>query len=164
MNRQWAMETEAPRDGPPVHTLNKACVAVYPSIVQNGILWFWPNSDDEYKDIVTKKKPPCIPELDDPSFTYQMFCRDIPYGYWSHVVNCSSCNGAYKGLKVLKVCLQVASVASVAMLVATKQGMISVAASNTFAVAAVLWFVGSKWLSYFVYKNFHYHGYDHAFK
>ncbi|KAI7746388.1 hypothetical protein M8C21_011914, partial [Ambrosia artemisiifolia] len=72
---------QAPPDGPPVHTFPKACVAVYPSIVQNGIVWFWPSTDPQYKDIVTKKKPPYIPELDDPSFTYRVFSRDIPYGY-----------------------------------------------------------------------------------
>ncbi|KAJ6346592.1 hypothetical protein OIU76_003297 [Salix suchowensis] len=31
--------------------------------------------------------------------------------YWSHVVNCRSCNAAYKGLNALEVILQVASVA-----------------------------------------------------
>ncbi|KAG8387364.1 hypothetical protein BUALT_Bualt02G0013700 [Buddleja alternifolia] len=72
---------QAPRDGPPVHTSKKACVAVYPSCVQNGILWFWPNSDPQYKDIHSQKKPHYIPELDDPSYTNQMICRDIPYGY-----------------------------------------------------------------------------------
>ncbi|PWA87911.1 rieske [Artemisia annua] len=71
---------QAPLDGPPVHTFKKACVAVYPSTVQNGIVWFWPNADPKYKDILSKKKPPYIPELDDPSFTCQMFNRDIPYG------------------------------------------------------------------------------------
>ncbi|KAI3450898.1 hypothetical protein Pfo_007563 [Paulownia fortunei] len=72
---------QAPRDGPPVHTSKKACVAVYPSCVQNGILWFWPNSDPQYKDIYSKKKPHYIPELDDPSYTNLMISRDIPYGY-----------------------------------------------------------------------------------
>ncbi|MFS8008945.1 putative pheophorbide a oxygenase [Helianthus anomalus] len=72
---------QAPPDGPPVNTFKKACVAVYPSTVQNGIVWFWPNTDPEYKDILTKKKPPSIPELDDPSYTFQMFNREIPYGY-----------------------------------------------------------------------------------
>ncbi|XP_076956108.1 protochlorophyllide-dependent translocon component 52, chloroplastic-like [Bidens hawaiensis] len=360
---------QAPQDGPPVHTFQKACVAVYPSTVQHGIVWFWPSTDLQYKEIVTKKKPPCIPELDDPSFTYQMFCRDIPFGYeilienlmdpahvpyahygilrspqpsvkvdreggapidtnidhidkngftanqsygdskfippclhfsvaeiperkserkqprrlffvficipvspgnsrlifipgrnfavwidrivprwmyhinqnlvidsdlyllhieekklmeagfpnwqkvcfvptksdakvvafrkwlkkysggridwgnkfngslpptapreqlmdryWSHVMNCSSCNGAYKGLNALKVALQVFSVAAVAMVVAAKQGVISVAARNTLVIASVLCFLGSKWLAHFVYINFHYHGYNHAFK
>ncbi|CAA2970338.1 Protochlorophyllide-dependent translocon component 52, chloroplastic [Olea europaea subsp. europaea] len=72
---------QAPRDGPPVHTSLKACVAVYPSCVQNNILWFWASSDPLYKDILSKKKPPYIPELDDPSFTNTMICRDLPYGY-----------------------------------------------------------------------------------
>ena len=58
-------------------------MAVYPSTVQNGIVWFWPNADPKYKDILSKKKPPYIPQLDDPSFTCQMFNRDIPYGYAS---------------------------------------------------------------------------------
>ncbi|CAK9328116.1 unnamed protein product [Citrullus colocynthis] len=38
---------QAPPDGPPVHTSKRACVAVYPSIVQNDMLWFWPNSDPQ---------------------------------------------------------------------------------------------------------------------
>nr|XP_043631425.1 protochlorophyllide-dependent translocon component 52, chloroplastic-like [Erigeron canadensis] len=375
---------QAPLDGPPVHTFQRACVAVYPSTVQNGIVWFWPNTDPQYKDILSKKKPPYIPELDDPSFTCQMFNRDIPYGYeilienlmdpahvpyahygimrgvpqpsvkldreggrpleinvnkidkngftakqqngewnfiapclfygsiktggspdkgsgvsagstngklaqkptkqvllificmpvspgnsrlifisprnfavwidrfvsrwmfhigqnliidsdlyllhveekkvmeagpsnwqklcfvptkadanvvafrkwlkkyadgqinwgnkfdgslpptppreqlmdryWSHVVNCSSCNTAYKGLNVLETSLQVFSVAAVAIVAATKQGMISVALRNTLVIAAVMCFVGSKWLSHFIYKNFRYHDYNHAFK
>ncbi|KAK1411019.1 hypothetical protein QVD17_37563 [Tagetes erecta] len=346
-----------------VHTFPKACVAVYPSTVQNGIVWFWPSTDPQYKDILTKKKPPYIPELDDPSFTFQMFNRDIPYGYeilienlmdpahvpltrvsftvkvdreggrpldinirkidkngftaeqqngrwkfvppclfhgcltiggdpdesngskkvllificmpvspgnsrmifasprnfavwvdrfvsrwifhinqnliidsdlyllhveekkvmeadpsnwqklcfvptksdalvvafrkwlkkysdgqlnwgnnfdrslpptppreqlmdryWTHVVNCSSCNAAYKGLNALEVSLQVFSVVSVAIVAATKQGMISVAARNTLVVAAIMCFVGSKLLSHFIYKNFRYHDFNHAFR
>ncbi|KAI3798287.1 hypothetical protein L1987_33558 [Smallanthus sonchifolius] len=80
--------------------------------------------------------------------------------YWSHVVNCSSCNAAYKSLNALEVALQVFSVAAVAIVAATKQGMIR----NTLAVAAILCFVGSKWLSHFIYKNFRYHDYNHAFR
>ncbi|KAK9707402.1 hypothetical protein RND81_07G195500 [Saponaria officinalis] len=72
---------QAPPDGPPVHTFKKACVASYPCTVQNQILWFWANSDPEYRDIVTTKPPPYIAELDDPSFTCTMGNRDIPYGY-----------------------------------------------------------------------------------
>ncbi|KAJ0453033.1 putative pheophorbide a oxygenase [Helianthus annuus] len=370
---------QASPDGPPVHTFQRACVAVYPSVVQNGIVWFWPSTDPQYKDIITKKKPPYIPELDDPSFTYKIFQRDIAYGYevlienlmdpahvpyahygilrtpppsvkvdreggrpldldvqqidkngftaiqpygrsqfvapclyygyygsgittsagssdnntkgkvaqkparrtllificmpvspgnsrvmmisprnyniwmdrllprwmfhtvqnlvidsdlyllhveekkimeagpsnwqklcfvptksdanvvafrkwlkiyaggqidwgnkftgslpptppreqlmdryWSHVVNCSSCNAAYKGLNALAVSLQVFSFALVAIVGATKQAMISMAARNTLVIAAVLCFVGSKWLSHFIYKTFRYHGYNHA--
>ncbi|KAM0038577.1 hypothetical protein Hdeb2414_s0013g00416501 [Helianthus debilis subsp. tardiflorus] len=64
----------------------------------------------------------------------------------------------YKSLNALKVALQVFSVA------ANNQGIISVFARNTLAIAVVLCFVGSKWVSHFVYKCFHYHGYNHAFK
>ncbi|KAI3724773.1 hypothetical protein L1987_64538 [Smallanthus sonchifolius] len=46
-----------------VHTFQKACVAVYPRTVQNGIVWLWPCTDPQYKVILTKNKPPYIPEL-----------------------------------------------------------------------------------------------------
>ncbi|KAK0607381.1 hypothetical protein LWI29_014117 [Acer saccharum] len=72
---------QAAPDGPPVHTSKKACVGVYPSCVQHDIVWFWPNKDPEYKDIVKKKTPPYIPELDDPSLTKWFGNRDFPYGY-----------------------------------------------------------------------------------
>ncbi|XVE70330.1 hypothetical protein DITRI_Ditri10aG0064000 [Diplodiscus trichospermus] len=72
---------QAPPDGPPVHTFKKACVPVYPSTVQHDILWFWPDADFQYKDIITKKKPPYLPELDCHSFTKLIGNRDIPYGY-----------------------------------------------------------------------------------
>jgi phenylpropionate dioxygenase-like ring-hydroxylating dioxygenase large terminal subunit len=63
-----------------VHKNEKACVAVYPSIVQNNILWFWPNTTSQYKDIMHKIMPPYIPELDDPSFAHVMLARDVLYG------------------------------------------------------------------------------------
>ncbi|KAK3026379.1 LOW QUALITY PROTEIN: hypothetical protein RJ639_040468 [Escallonia herrerae] len=73
---------QAPADGPPIHTNKKARVAAYPITVQKDIVWFWPNSDSQYKDILMKKKPPCIPELDDPSYSRLMGSRDVlPYGY-----------------------------------------------------------------------------------
>ncbi|KAK2637657.1 hypothetical protein Ddye_025452 [Dipteronia dyeriana] len=72
---------QATPDGPPVNTFKKACVGVYPSIVQHDMVWFWPNTDPEYKDIITKKKPPFIPELDNPSFSKVFLTRDIPCGY-----------------------------------------------------------------------------------
>ncbi|XP_041992861.1 protochlorophyllide-dependent translocon component 52, chloroplastic-like [Salvia splendens] len=72
---------QAPRDGPPVHTSSKACVAVYPSCLQNGILWFWPNSDPQFKNIHSTKKPHFIPELDDPSYSNMIISREIGYGY-----------------------------------------------------------------------------------
>jgi len=64
-----------------VHTFNKACAAVYPSVVQNNILWFWPNTNPDYKDILEKEKPPYVPELDDPSYSCTMGTRDLHYGY-----------------------------------------------------------------------------------
>ncbi|XP_004307126.1 PREDICTED: protochlorophyllide-dependent translocon component 52, chloroplastic-like [Fragaria vesca subsp. vesca] len=72
---------QAPTDGPPVHTSKKACVGAYPSTVQNGIVWFWPSTDPQHKDILAEKKPPYIPEIDDPTFTCVMGNRDFPYGY-----------------------------------------------------------------------------------
>ncbi|XP_038972136.1 protochlorophyllide-dependent translocon component 52, chloroplastic-like isoform X2 [Phoenix dactylifera] len=72
---------QAPPNGPPVHTFNKACAAVYPSVEQNKIVWFWPSTDPEYEDILMKQKPPYIPELDDASYTSTMGTRDLPYGY-----------------------------------------------------------------------------------
>ncbi|KAG6790930.1 hypothetical protein POTOM_000037 [Populus tomentosa] len=72
---------QAPPDGPPVSTSKKACVAVYPSTVHHDIVWFWPNTDPQYKDIILKKQPPFIPELDDPSYIKITGSRDLPYGY-----------------------------------------------------------------------------------
>ncbi|KAF5768231.1 putative pheophorbide a oxygenase [Helianthus annuus] len=80
--------------------------------------------------------------------------------YWSHVVHCSSCSGAYKGFNTLKISLQVLSVASLAIMATSK----SIAGRNTLAAASILCFVGSKWLSHFVYKTFHFHDYNHALK
>ncbi|KAJ7980576.1 protochlorophyllide-dependent translocon component 52, chloroplastic [Quillaja saponaria] len=371
---------QAPPDGPPINTFKKACVAAYPSVVQNDIVWFWPNTDPQYKDILTEKKPPYIEQLDDPSFTKLMGNRDISYGYevlienlmdpahvpyahygimrtqqpkdrvkadreggrpldlliekldingftanqgwseskfippcvfyaytkpkvdqangsassagmeksseqrkfalificvpvspgrsrliwsfprnfglwidkivprwmfhvgqnlildsdmyllhveehkimdvgpanwqkacfvptksdalvigfrkwlnkygsgqvdwrgkysgvlptptkeqlmdryWSHVVNCTSCNIAYKGLNVLEVLLQIISVASIGIVAATKQNVISTAARATLVLMAILSFALSRWLAHFIYKNFRYHDYDHAFR
>lgn len=46
--------------------------------------------------------------------------------YWSHVVNCRSCNAAYKGLNALEVVLQIGSIALIGIVAATKQNMLSV--------------------------------------
>ncbi|KAL5766963.1 hypothetical protein ACOSP7_017580 [Xanthoceras sorbifolium] len=371
---------QAPPDGPPVHTFNKACVGVYPTTVQHDIVWFWPSTDPLYKDIIMTKKPPYIPELEDPSFTKLMGNRDIPYGYdvlvenlmdpahvpyahhgimrirkpdvkldreggrplemsvkkfdingflgnhewgsgkfiapciyysysepvvdqgngsassggtekkllkqrrmalificvpvspgnsrliwtfprnfgvwidkivprwmfhvgqnlildsdlyllhveerkikdvgpinwqkacfvptksdayvvgfrrwlnkyssgeinWggkysgtlpptppreqlldryrSHVVNCSSCNSAYKALNALEVILQVISIVSIAIVAATKQNVMSSVMRTTVVSMAVICFAASRWLAHFIYKNFHYHDYNHAFR
>lgn len=72
---------QAPSDGPPVHTSKKACARVYPCVQQQGIIWFWPNTDPQFKDIAVEKKPPSIPVLSDPSFPCTLSMRDLPYGY-----------------------------------------------------------------------------------
>ncbi|CAN6476346.1 unnamed protein product [Victoria cruziana] len=72
---------QAPQDGPPVHTSKRACAFAYPSIEQNGIVWFWPSTDPQYKDIGEKLKPPLLPKVDHPSYTSLLASRDIPYGY-----------------------------------------------------------------------------------
>nr|CAD1840416.1 unnamed protein product [Ananas comosus var. bracteatus] len=72
----------APRSAPfGVHLNTKACAAVYPSVEQNKVLWFWPSTDPQYKDILEKKRPPYIEELDDPSYTCSMGIRELQYGY-----------------------------------------------------------------------------------
>ncbi|KAL5980766.1 hypothetical protein ACLOJK_028676 [Asimina triloba] len=331
-----------------IHTSKKACVAVYPSYEQNKIVWFWPSTDPQYKDILMKKKPPYIAELDDPLFTSSFGIRDIPYGfrdreggrplevavetldatgffadqgfayskfiapcifyafpksetvneitssqessgssakklrkfllificipvgpgqsrliwsfprnfslwldrivprwvfhvgqnlildsdlyllhleekkiaevgasnwqkacfiptksdalivgfrkwlkkyagsqidwnnkfnelpptppreqlmdrYWSHVVHCSSCRVAVKGLKALEVSLQIISLASIGIVAALKQNLVSMVARSAFVSLALVCFLTSKWLSHFIYKNFYYHDYNHAF-
>ncbi|XP_065869113.1 protochlorophyllide-dependent translocon component 52, chloroplastic-like [Euphorbia lathyris] len=361
---------QAPPNAPPVNTLKRACVGAYPTTLQNGIIWFWPNTNPEYKDILLKNKPPYISELDDPSYIKPMANRDFPFGYeilienlvdpahvpyahfkllpippsknrvvldreggapidinietvdincfranrfggnsrfmapstyysaftlpskdkssnvpqrrgllvffcvpvspgksrliftfprnfavwvdrmiprwvfhlsqnlvldsdlyllhleerkimevgalnwqkacfvptksdaqviafrkwlkkysgghinwgmkfsgilpptppkdqlmdryWSHVVNCSSCSSAYKGLKVVEVVLQVMSIVSIGILAATKQRLTSVITRSTILVLAVVCFAASRWLAHFIYKNFHFHDYNHA--
>ncbi|GMH00100.1 hypothetical protein Nepgr_001939 [Nepenthes gracilis] len=378
---------QAPLDAPPIHTFKKACVVSYPCSVQNGIVWFWSSSDPQYKEILSKKQPPYIPELDDPTYTKTMGTRDIPYGYevlienlmdpahvpyahygimrvqsdkivftpkadreggrpleinvqtmdingfvakqewgiskfippcvfyafpnpmvdegngslssassntesstqrtqkrfllificipvcpgksrliwtfprnvavwidqiiprwmfhvgqnlildsdlyllhveerkimdigpsnwqkscfvptksdalvvafrkwlkkysggqvdwgikfdgflpptppreqlmdryWSHVVNCTSCRAAYKGLNVLEVVLQVVSVALIGLVAAIKQGVMTAVLRTTIVSAAVVCFAASRWLSHFIFKNFHFHDYNHALR
>uniref|UniRef100_A0A0D9ZEP5 Rieske domain-containing protein n=1 Tax=Oryza glumipatula TaxID=40148 RepID=A0A0D9ZEP5_9ORYZ len=72
---------QAPALGPPVHKNSKACVASYPSVVQNNILWFYPRTEPEYRDVLQRKRPPYFPDLDDPSFNTVFGVRDFPYGY-----------------------------------------------------------------------------------
>ncbi|CAL4944972.1 unnamed protein product [Urochloa decumbens] len=70
---------QAPALGQPVHENNKACVASYPCVVQNNILWFYPRAEPEYRDVLRRKRPPLIPEIDDLVTVYGI--RDLPYGY-----------------------------------------------------------------------------------
>ncbi|KAI0504846.1 hypothetical protein KFK09_015810 [Dendrobium nobile] len=72
---------QAPEDGPQVHASSKACATSYPCCVQNNIVWFWPQTEPQNKDILMKNKPPRISELEDSSYTCTMAMRDMPYGY-----------------------------------------------------------------------------------
>ncbi|VAI83223.1 unnamed protein product [Triticum turgidum subsp. durum] len=72
---------QAPALGPPVHNNSKACVASYPCVVQNKILWFYPRAEPEHRDVLQRKRPPFIKEIDDPSFVTSFLVRDMPYGY-----------------------------------------------------------------------------------
>ena len=90
---------------------------------------------------------------------FDNFCR-----YWSHVVNCKSCNIAYKGLNTLEVVLQVISIISIGIVAATKQGVMSMVARTTVVSVAIICFAASRWLAHFIYKNFHFHDYNHAFR
>ncbi|KAM0927809.1 hypothetical protein ACQ4PT_002074 [Festuca glaucescens] len=72
---------QAPALGPPVHKNSKACVASYPGVVQNNILWFYPRADAEHRDVLQRKRPPFFPQIDDPSFVTSYSIRDHFYGY-----------------------------------------------------------------------------------
>lgn len=65
---------------------------------------------------------------------------------------------------MVEVMLQIISVASVGIVATMKQGTMSVATRNSLVVLAVLSFALSRWLAHFIYKNFRYHDYDHAFR
>jgi phenylpropionate dioxygenase-like ring-hydroxylating dioxygenase large terminal subunit len=71
---------QAPALGPPVHKNSKACVASYPCVVQSKILWFYPRTEPEYQDVLQRKRPPFIPEIDDPSYFTAFTMRDLYYG------------------------------------------------------------------------------------
>ncbi|XP_040378816.1 protochlorophyllide-dependent translocon component 52, chloroplastic-like [Oryza brachyantha] len=72
---------QAPALGPSVHKNSKACVASYPSVVQNSILWFYPRTEPEHSDVLRRKRPPYFPDLDDPSFVTVYGVRDFLLGY-----------------------------------------------------------------------------------
>ncbi|TVU14007.1 hypothetical protein EJB05_37448, partial [Eragrostis curvula] len=92
---------QAPALGPPVHKNSKACVASYPCVVQNKILWFYPRTEAEYKDVLQRKRPPYIPEIDDPSYFTAFGVRDLHYGYdilLENIINPAHLPYAHKGL------------------------------------------------------------------
>ncbi|KAM7280238.1 hypothetical protein ACFE04_007372 [Oxalis oulophora] len=84
--------------------------------------------------------------------------------YWSHVANCSSCSSAYKGLNVLELALQVICVISVGIVGCTYLDSVLGATRATLVYTAILCFLASRFLAYFIYKSFHCHDYDHAFR
>ncbi|XP_062212756.1 protochlorophyllide-dependent translocon component 52, chloroplastic-like [Phragmites australis] len=72
---------QAPALGAQVHKNSKACVASYPCVVQNKVLWFYPRTEPEYKGVLQRKRPPYMAEIDDPSYFTVFGMRDFPYGY-----------------------------------------------------------------------------------
>ncbi|TVU14027.1 hypothetical protein EJB05_37469, partial [Eragrostis curvula] len=97
---------QAPALGPPVHKNSKACVASYPCVVQNK-MWFYPRTEAEYKDVLQRKRPPYIPEIDDPSYFTAFGMRDLHYGYdilIENIIDPAHLPHAHKGL-VPKSCM-----------------------------------------------------------
>ena len=78
------------------------------------------------------------------------------------MVNCSSCNAAYKGLNVAELALQVMAFGLIGVVGLTKQGMMTTVQRSGVFLMAILCFATSKWLSVFIYKNFRYHDYYHT--
>ncbi|WVZ85964.1 hypothetical protein U9M48_032818 [Paspalum notatum var. saurae] len=78
---------QAPAHGPPVHKNGRACVASYPCVVQNNVLWFYPRTEAEFRDVLQRKRPPFFAEMDDPSFFTVFGVRDLPYGYGTMMEN-----------------------------------------------------------------------------
>ncbi|KAJ7527737.1 hypothetical protein O6H91_16G068700 [Diphasiastrum complanatum] len=72
---------QAPADGPKVHTSKRACATPYPSLEQQGLVWFWPDPKEEARSLAASRLPPKVAELDDPSFTHQWIMRDMPFGF-----------------------------------------------------------------------------------
>jgi phenylpropionate dioxygenase-like ring-hydroxylating dioxygenase large terminal subunit len=54
----------------------RACVAAYPCVEKQGMLWVYPTAKD--KAPATLPELPLIPEIDDPDCVYQDVFRDLP--------------------------------------------------------------------------------------
>lgn len=80
------------------------------------------------------------------------------------MVNCSSCNAAYKGLNIAEIVLQVIAFGLIGVVGIAKQGMMTTIQRTAIFSLAILCFAASKWLSHFIYKNFHFHDYSHALR
>ena len=84
--------------------------------------------------------------------------------YWSHVVQCRSCNAPLKAMKALEAALQVASAAVVRFLaVANGTVLTSTVQRATVVSTAVLCFAASRWLANFI-QDFYFQYYIHAYK
>ena len=65
-----------------LHESKRACVQVYPSMEQQGILWFWPDlSQGSINVEAAASPPPNFPWLNNPEFAYDMSTRDLEYGW-----------------------------------------------------------------------------------
>ena len=63
------------------HTSRKACATVYPSIEQQGLIWFWPDLSQGAINVeAAANPPPVFPELDDPAYAFDMAVRECEYG------------------------------------------------------------------------------------
>lgn len=79
-------------------------------------------------------------------------------------MNCTSCSAAYKGLNIAETTLQIMSFILIGIAGVTRQGALTTLQRSALFSAALICFAVSKWLSHFIYKNFHFHDYNHAFK
>lgn len=78
---------QAPKDGNPVWKSKRASATVYPSVAQEGILWFWPDTRPEFQSKKDSKPPPSIPALADSTFMDELSSRNLNYGYEQLIEN-----------------------------------------------------------------------------
>eukprot|EP00850_Spirogloea_muscicola_P024025 SM000425S15897 [mRNA] locus=s425:12918:16164:- [translate_table: standard] len=78
---------QAPATGPPVHASPKACATVFPCVEQHGLVWVWLDTSAAGREKAAAQRPPQIPEMDDPSFVYDVTMRDMPYGWEALIEN-----------------------------------------------------------------------------
>lgn len=81
---------QAAADGPEARAVRspRACVAKFPTLVSQGLLFVWPDENGWEKAAATK--PPMLPEdFDDPSFSTVTIQRDLFYGYDTLMENVS---------------------------------------------------------------------------
>lgn len=75
-------QAPAPSDVKALHKSKKACATVYPSMEQQGLLWFWPDLSHGAINIeAAANPPPFFPELNDPAYAFDMAARECEYGY-----------------------------------------------------------------------------------